>query len=105
MAAGKSPIRQWLNELPAPFKNRYFLVLMIFFAWMLFFDKHDFITVFRLQRTADKLEEDRSFYSRKIQEAEADRLDLEVNREKYARERYFLKKNDEDVYIILDDKK
>ena len=100
MAIGKSPLQKWLEEIPAPIKNKYLLALAAFFCWMIFFDKHDFITQWQLQRTVDKLEEDKAYYSKKIEEAEQDRYDLEVNREKFARERYYLQKKDEDVFII-----
>jgi len=100
MALGKSPLQKWLEDVPAPLKNKYFLVLAMFLFWMIFFDKHDFITQWQLQRTVDKLEEDKAYYSKKIEEAEQDRYDLEVNREKFARERYYLQKSDEDVFII-----
>ncbi len=90
-----------LERLPAPLRNKYFLILAVFFGWMIFFDKHDVITQWRLQRSVNKLEDDKEFYSRKIEEAEQTRLDLEVNREKFARERYYMKKKDEDVFVIV----
>lgn len=100
MAIGKNPLQALIEEIPAPLRNKYFLVLVAFFAWMIFFDKHDFITQWQLQRTVDKLEKDKQYYSKKIEEAEQDRYDLEVNREKFAREHYYLQKSDEDVFII-----
>lgn len=83
-----------------PFRNKFFLILVLFFGWMLFFDKHDMITQFRLQRSVNQLEADKEFYKEKIQEAHQAREDLEVNKEKYAREHYYMKKSDEDVFII-----
>lgn len=83
-----------------PFSNKYFLILVLFFGWMVFFDKHDMITQFRLQRSVNQLETDKGFYKEKIQEAHQAREDLEINKEKYAREHYYMKKGDEDVFII-----
>lgn len=100
MASGNNPLQALLEEIPAPLRNKYFLVLIAFFAWMIFFDKHDFITQWQLQRTVDKLENDKEFYSKKIKESEQDRFDLEANREKFAREHYYLQKANEDVFII-----
>lgn len=90
------------DQVPAPLRNRYFLVLALFFAWMIFFDRHDIITQWRLQRTVNKLEADKEFYSEKIEEAEQERLDLDINDEKFAREQYYMKKSDEDVFIIIE---
>lgn len=90
------------EQIPAPLRNKYFLVLVLFFAWMIFLDRHDLITQWRLQNTVDKLEEDKAFYSEKIEEAEQERLDLDINDEKFAREQYYMKKSDEDVFIIVE---
>jgi cell division protein FtsB len=90
------------EQIPAPLRNKYFLVLVLFFAWMIFLDRHDLVTQWRLQKTVDKLEEDKAFYSEKIEEAEQERLDLDINDEKFAREQYYMKKSDEDVFIIVE---
>jgi len=45
-------------------------------------------------------DEDKKYYNEKIQEAYQAKQDLEVNKEKYAREKYFMKKRNEDVFII-----
>lgn len=100
MAVGKSPLQIWFEGIPAPFRNRYFLVLVAFFGWMVFFDKHDFITQWQLKRSVDKLEQDKAYYSRKIEKAEKEFQDLQDNREKFAREKYYLQRSNEDVFII-----
>lgn len=89
-----------LDRIPAPMRNRYFLALVIFVGWLIFFDKHDVLTQWKLQRTVNKLEEDKAYYAKEINKAEQKRLDLEVNKEKYAREQYYMKKNNEEVFII-----
>lgn len=90
------------EQIPAPLRNKYFLVLALFFAWMIFLDRHDLVTQWRLQNTVNKLEEDRAFYTEKIEAAEQERLDLDINDEKFAREQYYMKKSDEDVFIIVE---
>ncbi len=98
----KRPIYlQWWDKVPPTFKNKYFLSLVLFAIWMLFLDKHDMITQFRLQRTVQQLQEDKLFYENKIEEEEERRRDLGQNSEKFARERYFMKKQNEDVYILV----
>ena len=104
MAKPKNPFQDIINNLPAPLKNRYFLVLGLFFFWMIFFDKHNVLVQWRLQKTLNTLEDDKAYYNEKVKEAEQMRYDLKVNREKFAREKYFMKRNNEDVFIIIKDK-
>lgn len=99
-----NPIQPFINLIPAPFRNRYILVLTVFFFWMIFIDKHDVITQWRLQKTKDKLEQDKAYYAKKIQEAERQRKNLQKNGEQFAREKYYMKKEGEDVFIIEEEK-
>ncbi len=96
-----TPVKKLLEHIPAIFRNKYFLFLAAFAMWMIFVDKHDLITQIKLQRTVNKLEADKEFYEEQIEVEEARRADLEVNAEKYAREQYFMKKSNEDVFIIV----
>jgi len=100
MAIGKSPLQTWFEGIPAIYRNKYLIASVLFLIYMLFFDKHDLVTQFKLQRTVHRLEQDQQYYLNKIEEAEQDRYDLEVNREKFARERYYMQEKDEDVFII-----
>lgn len=68
---------------------------------MIFFDRYDLISQWRLQQSLDKLQVDKVFYEEKIEEAKADKKDIEQNVEKYAREKYFMHRDDEDVFIIM----
>lgn len=67
---------------------------------MLFFDKANIFAQFRLQRAIKRLEVDKTYYENKLQEVEKERIDMENNKEKFAREHYFMKAADEDVFII-----
>ncbi|RMG87532.1 MAG: hypothetical protein D6714_02180 [Bacteroidetes bacterium] len=96
------PIQQFIKQLPAPLKNRYFIVLIVFFAWMIFFDKHDLLTQWRLSGSVERLEFDKSYYEKKISQVRKDLLNLELNQEKFAREKYYMQKPNEDVFIIVE---
>jgi cell division protein FtsB len=89
-----------LELAPRPLRNRYALILVLFAFWMLLIDKHDVVTQWRLQRTLNKLEQEKAYYFEKIEQAERDRQNLETNGERFARERYYMKKQGEDVFII-----
>ncbi len=103
MAKRSNPLQPLLNSIPAPIRNRYFLVLVLFFGWMIFIDKHDFLTQYELQDTHSELQRDKVYYSEKITEVEQDRFDLERKKEKYAREHYHLHKKDEVIFIFTDE--
>lgn len=98
----KNPFAQWLANVPPVLRNKYFLVLGAFVFWMIFVDTRDVLTQFSLQRSVDKLEADKAFYEEEIVQARADRQELEVNKERFAREKYFMQRANEDVFIIRD---
>ena len=89
--------------VPGPLRNKYFLALFLFFGWMIFFDKHDILTQWSLQNTVNKLEEDKTYYNEQIEIAKEQQVELEENAEKIAREKYYMKKDNEDVFIIVDE--
>ena len=95
-----NPFKPLVNKLPEGFRNRIFIILAVFFLWILFFDKANVFTQIRLARTVSRLQTDKVYYQNQIKEVEAQRLDMESNTEKFARERYFMKTNDEDVFVI-----
>jgi cell division protein DivIC len=71
---------------------------------MIFIDKHDLWTQFKLSSTMSKLHEDKKYYESKIDEIKADQKDIEMHKEKFAREKYFMSKSNEDVFIIEEKK-
>ncbi len=98
-----NPLQPILDMIPKPLRNRYFLIIGLFLFWMIFIDRHDLLTQWRLQSTVDELKGEMDYYSEKIEETEQERLDLELNTEKIAREKYFMTRPGEDVYIIVDE--
>jgi hypothetical protein len=97
-----SPLSQLWQRVPAYLRNRYFVTLVLFTLLMVFVDRHDVGTQFRLHTTVNRLEADLERYDRLAAEAEAEKLDMEQNRERFARENYYMQQDDEDVFIIVD---
>lgn len=88
------------------FKNFYLNTLILFMVWMLFFDSNNFIHQFKLSSHLSELRNQKSYYSEKIIEVEKDRNELLTNPdmlEKYAREKYFMRKPTEEVYVLVDE--
>ena len=100
MAVRNNPFKPLIQKIPSPLRNKYFLVLIFFTFWMIFFDKHDVFTNLELNRRVQQMEHDRDYYLKQIEAVKEDRTDLQNNIEKFAREHYFMKKSDEDVFII-----
>jgi hypothetical protein len=101
--SGPSPLQVLSKQIPAPFNNRYFLILVLFFGWMVFFDKHDLLTQWKLSGSVERLEFDKVYYEEQIKDVRKDLLNLELNKEKFAREKYFMQKSNEDVFIIVNE--
>lgn len=104
MALPSNPWQALWQRLPAPLQNRYYLTLLVFFFLLIFLDKHSLWTQWRLHRAQQRLEEDRAYYERKIIEAREEAVDFELTKEKFAREHYYMKRPNEDVYIIQEEK-
>ncbi|THH39268.1 hypothetical protein [Neolewinella litorea] len=98
----QNPLTALWMRVPPYLRNRYFVTLLLFLVLMIFIDRHDLSTQFRLHRTVNRLEADLERYDRLTAEAEAEKLDMEQNRERFARENYYMQQDDEDVFIIVD---
>ena len=101
----KDPIKELFDKLPPYARNRYFLVLVAFTFYMIFIDRHDVMTQLHLRSTVNHLEQELEAFDDKISQAEAEKLDMESNRERFARESYYMQKDDEDVFIIVEEGK
>ncbi|MEP7266038.1 MAG: septum formation initiator family protein [Saprospiraceae bacterium] len=94
-------IKEQLKKLvPESFVNRYTITGMIFFIWMFFFDKNKWLNQWQLSQSIYRLEKEKKNLAEMIIDAKKDKLDLDQNKEKYAREKYFMHKPNEDVYIF-----
>jgi cell division protein DivIC len=95
-----------LNRIPRVFRNFYVITGLIFLTWMLFLDSNDFLSRFKLSAKLRSLENEKAYYEEKIKEVEKDREELFGDREsieKFAREKYLMKKENEDVFIIVEE--
>ena len=92
-----------IKKIPPFVKNFYFIVGVVFVFWMLFIDSNDFYSQYKKQRKLRELEQQKAYYALKIREVEKDREELLSNNElleKFAREKYLMKKESEDLYIL-----
>ena len=80
--------------------NKYFVALSFFLVWLLFFDKNAMVTQWQLSRTIDQLEDQKDFLIADLESTKLLQADITKNKEKYAREKYFMKKPGERVFIV-----
>ncbi len=80
--------------------NKYFVAFSFFTIWLLFFDKNAMVTQWQLSQTIDQLEDQRAFLIKDLESTKLLQADIAKNKEKYAREKYFMKKPGERVFII-----
>ena len=96
------------NKIPPFLRNKYAITGIVFGIWMLFFDENDFISQIQLQRELHQLEEDKAFYKEEITKTQADLDELltnDNNLEKFAREKYLMKKENEVIYVLVEEDK
>jgi cell division protein FtsB len=92
-----------LNHIPAWLRNKYFIATALFAAIMLFFDKNDVFTQSARKKQLRDLKESKQYYTDRIS---SERIELEELKshpgtlEKYAREKYLMKRDNEDLYLI-----
>ncbi|MBY5959331.1 hypothetical protein KUV50_14355 [Membranicola marinus] len=91
---------RFLSAIPPVFLNKYVVAAMAFLVWMIFFDQNKLTRQIELTREINELERNKEYYTEEIEVVKEARADLNNNLEKFAREKYFLKKSDEDVFII-----
>ena len=94
------------KKLPPIFRNFYVMTGLCFLVWMTFLDSNDLISRFSLSSKLNSLEDEKEYYQVKITEVEKDRKELMTNRElleKFAREKYLMRKKTEDVFIIQEE--
>lgn len=95
-----------LKRLPRFTRNFYFVFTFFFLVWMLFFDSNDLVAQFKLRQKLRNLEAQKTYYIQKIEDVKKERQELfgnDESLEKYAREKYFMKRKGEDIYIIEED--
>ena len=98
----------FMNKLLNLLQNKYFLVTSFFVVWMLFFDRNDLMSQYDYRSQVNKLEEEKEFYLRETEQVKKDLHELTTDREeleKFAREKYLMKKEKEDVFVIIPEKK
>jgi cell division protein DivIC len=83
--------------------NKYFLATVFFIVWMFFFDHNDIVLGFKRRQELHELRDKKEYYQERIKSTREELNQLKQNAsslEKVAREKYMMKKDNEDLFII-----
>ena len=69
-----------LAKIPRFLRNRYFIISFMFFIWIMFFDRSNVITQWKLERTVEELENKKSYYELEIGQVKRDKKELFSNK-------------------------
>ena len=97
-------LKERILKLPPYLRNKYSITFALFVLWMLFFDQSDMITQFKLRGELRELENENEYYIQQNHQVDSDLQELLSNDqqlEKFAREKYLMKKDDEDIFVIV----
>ncbi len=84
-------------------RNKFVFTSLLFLVWMTFFDENSFISTIKNRMKMAELEAEKEHYLREIAESTADLKLLQNDKElleKFARERYLMKKEDEEIFVF-----
>ncbi|WP_274474373.1 FtsB family cell division protein [Mangrovimonas aestuarii] len=95
--------KKYLNsKFLKPLKNLYILALVCFAIWMLFFDANSWLIHRDLNEDIKDLEAEKEYYRKEIEKDKKAirKINTDEGLEKFAREEYYMKRENEEIYII-----
>ena len=100
-------IQYIIKKLPKPLRNKYLILFLFFILWVIFIDDYYLIKQSKIKNTVDDLKSQKEFY---IAEIKSDSTELYMlqndpaEQEKFAREKFLMKKESEDIFIMREKK-
>lgn len=92
-----------LRRIPSYLRNKYLLTTVAFIVWILFFDRNDVFTQIQRRGELNELKQSKQYFEKQIADNKKFSNDLQFNAsaiEKYAREKYLMKRDNEDLFVI-----
>ena len=94
---------RFYRHIPSFLYNKFFLAAVAFVVWILFFDRNDLFSHRNRKEELNKLQESKLYFTQQIKEDRKFSEELKSNPaaiEKFAREKYGMKRDNEDLYLI-----
>ncbi|HRH70045.1 MAG TPA: septum formation initiator family protein [Flavobacteriales bacterium] len=101
-------MKKLLGYIPSRLRNRYGIAVLGLLAWITLFDKNDAWTTFKNRRELARMEEQKEFYAVEIARTKEQLHELSSDKElleKFARERYLMKRPNEDIFVLVPEKR
>ena len=86
-------------------KDKYFLATVFFLVWICFFDQNDVFTRAEIENEIKELKSDMTYYKDQVEDLRLTQENLQNSDkelERFAREKYYMKKDGEDIYVFKD---
>lgn len=83
--------------------SKYTLVVAVFLVYLIFFDGHNLIRKYRMSREVNQLQQELEVFREEIKKNKDEINKLKTDSlylEKVAREKYLMKKDDEDIFLF-----
>ena len=100
----RSMLKEYYDKLPPILKNKFILVTLILVVWVAFFDSNNWIKQSKLKSEIEDLKKQKNYYQYEIEKDSVALFNLTNNQEtqeKFAREKYLMKKENEDIIVII----
>ena len=97
-------VKFFFLKLPPLFRNIFFLAGLIFAVWMVFFDENNMMVQYSRWHELRALQKKSNYYKQEMAVVNKKYEELTTSaasQEKFARENYMMKKDNEDVFIIV----
>ena len=96
-------IQNIIKKLPKPLRNKYLVLFLLFILWIIFIDDYNLINQSKIKNTVDDLKIQKEFYISEIKSDSTELYKLQndpAEQERFAREKFLMKKENEDIFII-----
>ncbi len=97
-----------IRYIPSFLPNRYGIAVLVLIGWITLFDANDAWTTFKNRRELSRMRDQQEWYHTEIAQTKEQLHELSSNKrllEKFARERYLMKRENEDIFVLVEDKK
>ena len=98
-------MKEFFKKVLKRLRNKYLITTLAFGLWLIFFDQFNLVDRYQSLHAMRQLERDKAYFEKKIKEDSQRLKELKTNREnleKFAREQYLMKKDNEDIFVFVD---
>jgi cell division protein FtsB len=99
-------LKKTWQAIPPALRNKYAIAILVFSVWVALFDQNSLLFRYKLSSRINKIEKQKEIYQQQIEMNKRKIEELQSsteNLEKFAREEYLMKKDDEVVFVIKEE--